>query len=159
MHFGIFDLPPRFAGPGTLCPPDSRRDRAAGWRVSTKTLTESPVLSEATDAPDEHGDVTEYVEDLAESERNFLAHPPNVAFFWHPHDRIRVDILLDFPIPASELVRAAEKIETGRSGETILVAGVEHLKELKRIAYNYRRSPKDLRDLEFLERLSPKKEG
>lgn len=112
----------------------------AGFRVVTGT---DPVT----------GDVTEYLDDGAEAASHLMRSDPNVAFFWHTDDSIRVDVLFDFPISRQELAQHAEKVAITEIDFGILRAAPEDLRRMKSIAYNYRRQPRDLADIEFLDKL------
>lgn len=99
------------------------------------------------------GDVTRYIESKSEGAEYVEGSDPNVVFFWNPESAIRMDLLFDFPIPATELVLRAERIRIASVQSEIRVASVADLRRLYTTSYNYRRHPKDLRALEFLERL------
>lgn len=74
--------------------------------------------------------------------------------FFDPKTQLRVDLLLDFPLPAHDLLARAipVSIESG----VIRVAAREDLIRLKEIARRDRQSAADAQDLEFLQRLMAK---
>lgn len=74
--------------------------------------------------------------------------------FYHPKTTLRVDLLLDFPLPARDLLPNAIRV-TVEAG-VIRVASREDLLRLKEAAYNDRRESIDAQDLEFLRRITPK---
>jgi len=76
---------------------------------------------------------------------------PRSAFFYNPKTGLRVDLLLDFPLPTRDIALRAAKI--GKKPRTLRVAGPEDLLRLKEIAYANRKSVADAQDLEFLRNL------
>lgn len=117
----------------------------SGFRMATKI---DPVT----------GDILEFVDEAGEATAHVAKSDVNVAFFWHPADRIRLDILFDFPIPAKELIANAERVKLCGGEIEVFRASPRDLKNLKSISYNYRRHPKDLRDIEFLEKIIARRE-
>lgn len=99
------------------------------------------------------GDVMRFLEERAACGDHVEASNPNVVFFWGPVSAIRMDLLFDFPIPAKELAPRADLVRFASLQADIRVASVADLKRLYTTSYNYRRHPKDLRALEFLEGL------
>ena len=73
---------------------------------------------------------------------------PASAYFWHRTKRLRIDLLVDFPVAAAEL--AANAIETKISGRVLNVAAPADLLRLKEIAANKRSAAGDAQDIEFL---------
>ena len=73
---------------------------------------------------------------------------PDSAFFFNKDLRMKVDVLIDFPIPAKELVSRAQKIKLRST--SIRIPCKEDLIRLKEIAYADRKSASDAQDLEFL---------
>lgn len=76
--------------------------------------------------------------------------PPSI-FFFNWKSRLKVDLLLDFPLPARDVAGRAARIIT-KSG-FVRVASPEDLLRLKEIAYADRKSATDAQDLEFLKNL------
>lgn len=69
--------------------------------------------------------------------------------------RLRVDLLLDFPVPAREVIQHAIRVTV--KGGTLRIACREDLIRLKEIARRGRKSAGDAQDLEFLRRLQKKR--
>ena len=79
--------------------------------------------------------------------------PGNLTFYnWT--SKLRIDFLLDFPVPARELVQRSVKVSVGEGH--IRIAAHEDLVRLKKIARADRDSLSDAQDLEFLERIKRK---
>jgi hypothetical protein len=74
---------------------------------------------------------------------------PASAYFSHPKSGLRVDLLFDFPVAASQLAARATRITISSQG--FLVASEDDLLNLKRIARANRASPGDAEDIAFLE--------
>jgi len=73
------------------------------------------------------------------------------VFLYNWKTGLRVDLLLDFPLPTREIANRAAKI--GKTPRTLRVAAPEDLLRLKEIAYADRKSAADAQDLEFLRNL------
>lgn len=76
---------------------------------------------------------------------------PESAYFLNPKTGLRLDLLFDFPLSASELAQRAKKIKI--QSYSFNIAAVEDLLRLKKIARDHRVSAADAADIEFLERL------
>ncbi len=76
---------------------------------------------------------------------------PRRVFFYNREIRLRVDLLLDFPLPTGSIAVRAVKI--GKALHMLRVATPEDLLHLKEIAYADRKSANDAQDLEFLRNL------
>lgn len=76
---------------------------------------------------------------------------PESAHFLNRQTGLRIDLLFDFPLPASELARRAQ-IKKIRS-YTFRIASKEDLLRLKEIARQDRSLAADIQDLEFLKKL------
>lgn len=76
---------------------------------------------------------------------------PRSVFFYDWKAGLRVDLLLDFPLPARGIADRAAKL--GKKPRTLRVAAPEDLLRLKEIAYADRKSAGDAQDLEFLRKL------
>jgi hypothetical protein len=76
---------------------------------------------------------------------------PRSLFFYNWKTGLRVDLLLDFPLPASDIADRSVKI--GKKPRTLRVAAPEDLLRLKEIAYADRKSAADAQDLDFLRNL------
>ena len=73
---------------------------------------------------------------------------PDSLFFFNWKTRLRVDLLLDFPLPASDILTRATRLKIPPG--SLWVASVEDLLRLKELAYADRHSASDAQDLEFL---------
>ena len=73
---------------------------------------------------------------------------PETLFFFNWKIRLKVDLLLDFPLPASDILTRATRLKIP-SG-SLWVASIEDLLRLKELAYADRHSASDAQDLEFL---------
>ena len=100
----------------------------------------------------EEGDVIRYIDNQAVAGARIAIDRLVTAFFWHPKDRLRVDLLYDFPVPAERLFEQAQELKIDR-GFTILMASPEDLKEMKELALKERKSAADAQDYEFLSRI------
>ncbi|MBI2082436.1 MAG: hypothetical protein HYT76_02610 [Deltaproteobacteria bacterium] len=76
---------------------------------------------------------------------------PDSLFFFDWETRLKVDLLLDFPLPAKEIELRATKVKIKSS--SLRVASAEDLLHLKKLAYADRHSASDAQDLEFLNHL------
>jgi len=72
--------------------------------------------------------------------------------FYDPKTRLRLDVLLDFPLPAREILANAIRV-TVEAG-SLRIAAREDLIRLKEIAHRDRKSASDASDLEFLRGLA-----
>ncbi len=73
---------------------------------------------------------------------------PDSLFFFNWETRLRVDLLLDFPLPASDILTRATRLKIPPG--SLWVASDEDLLRLKEIAYADRHSSSDAQDIEFL---------
>lgn len=76
---------------------------------------------------------------------------PRSVFFYDWKTGLRVDLLLDFPLPTRDIAERAARI--GKKPRTLRVAAPEDLLHLKEIAYADRKSAADAQDLDFLKSL------
>jgi hypothetical protein len=74
---------------------------------------------------------------------------PSSAYFWGPRTGLRVDLLFDFPVPASTLAAAATRTKV--RSRVFHVASEPDLLRLKKIAKASRASVGDAQDIAFLE--------
>jgi len=74
---------------------------------------------------------------------------PDTCFLWNRETGMRVDILLDFPIPASEVLMDATAVRLGRD-LVLPVASLPKLALLKELAIGDRSRPEDAQDLSFI---------
>lgn len=73
---------------------------------------------------------------------------PVNASFHHSTSGVRLDLLFDFPVAASELVTRATRLRL--RNHHVLIASEEDLLRLKEIAAAARRAPGDAEDIAFL---------
>lgn len=76
---------------------------------------------------------------------------PRSVFFYDRKSGLRIDLLLDFPLPTRDIADRAAKV--GKRPRILRVAAPEDLLRLKEIAYADRKSAADAHDLEFLRTL------
>lgn len=95
------------------------------------------------------GDITATIDNRKVATIRLRLDAPSSAYFCHPQTGLRVDLLFDFPIPASQLAEHATRM-TVRS-QSWLVASEVDLLALKRIALANRASAGDAQDIAFLE--------
>lgn len=96
------------------------------------------------------GEVRRTVDNVRIAVAKLKMEKPRSLFFSNLKTGLRVDLLLDFPLPAHRVAQRAEKVKVG-SG-SLRVASPADLMQLKEIAYADRRSASDAQDLEFLRR-------
>jgi hypothetical protein len=97
----------------------------------------------------EAGDITATIDNRRVANIRLRLDKPSSAYFTHPKTGLRVDLLFDFPVPASQLAARATRITVRSLG--FLVASEDDLLNLKRIAHARRVSPGDAEDIAFLE--------
>lgn len=97
------------------------------------------------------GEVKRTIDNVRVAVAKLKVEQPRSLFFYNPKTGLRVDLLLDFPLPAQPVAGRAEKVKVG-SG-SLRVASTKDLRRLKEIAYADRRSASDAQDLEFLRNL------
>lgn len=76
---------------------------------------------------------------------------PRSVFFYKWKTRLRVDLLLNFPLPARDIADRAAKI--GKGTRSLRVAAPGDLLHLKEIAFANRKSASDAQDIEYLRNL------
>lgn len=74
---------------------------------------------------------------------------PASAFFFNTATRLRVDLMFDFPLPASTLAEHATMLKI--RSHFFRIASEDDLLRLKRIAHRDRSAPGDAEDIAFLE--------
>ena len=97
----------------------------------------------------DEGDVTATIGNRRVASVRLRLDAPSSASFFNPRSGFRVDLLFDFPVPASTL--AARATRTKVRSYVFQVASEDDLLLLKRIARASRSSPGDAQDLAFLE--------
>lgn len=104
---------------------------------------------------DQNGDITITIDNRNIAAMRLRLDAPNSAFFLNPKTGLRIDLLLDFPIPAAELSKTAQKIKV--RSLVIPIASEQNLLRLKKKAQSARKSPSDAQDIAFLKGLQKKK--
>ncbi len=74
---------------------------------------------------------------------------PGTCFLLNRSVQMRVDILLDFPVPASDVLKDATSVAIGKNTR-LPVASLTSLSVLKEIALRDRSRPEDAQDLAFI---------
>ena len=97
------------------------------------------------------GEVVRTIENLTVAIARLKLDKPRSVFFYNWKTGLRVDLLLDFPLPTRDIADRAAKI--GKRPRTLRVASPEDLLRLKEIAYSDRKSAADAQDVEFLRNL------
>ncbi|MDI6794379.1 MAG: hypothetical protein QME81_16195 [bacterium] len=100
---------------------------------------------------DKDGNPVAYIDNANVAASRIMIDKPDTVFFWNPEMEMKIDILLDFPLKASDLLAAAENKKLDRT-TTIKIASLQHLKEMKEIALTARKNPKDWQDLDFIKK-------
>lgn len=95
------------------------------------------------------GDITATIDNRRVANIRLRLDAPSSAYFSHSKTGLRIDLLFDFPVSASQLAARATRITVRSQG--LLVASEDDLLNLKRIARANRVSPGDAEDIAFLE--------
>lgn len=98
---------------------------------------------------DANEDITTTIDNATVAAIRLRMDSPDSVFFINSKTGLRIDLLFDFPIPATELATNAKKIKV--SSKSITVASDTDLLRLKKIAKASRSSPNDDQDIAFLE--------
>lgn len=98
---------------------------------------------------DPSGDVASTITNRRVAVARLRIDAPESAYFFNPRTGLRVDVLFDFPVPASQLAERATRtrIRTHRFD----IASEEDLLRLKKLALAARSAPGDVVDIAFLE--------
>ncbi len=99
----------------------------------------------------QHREVMRTVDSLKVAAIKLKSDLPQSLFFYDWDSKLKVDLLLDFPLPGKEIAQRANKVKIG--SHSLRIASTEDLIRLKEIAYSDRKSASDAQDLEFLRRL------
>lgn len=99
---------------------------------------------------DQHHNILTTIENQNVATARIKLDSPESIYFLNPKSGLRIDLLLDFPLPANELASRAE-IKKIRS-YFFRIASREDMLKLKEIAYKDRASASDAADLEFLKK-------
>ncbi len=103
---------------------------------------------------DEFGHIVRTIDNPRMAAMRIRLDQPESLFFLHPATQLRIDFLLDFPLPAADLLRNTRELTI--RGHTFHIASTNDLLRLKKIAYRDRKFGADLQDIEFLQRLKRK---
>jgi hypothetical protein len=95
------------------------------------------------------GDVTATIASRKVASARLRLDAPASAYFFNPQTGLRVDLLFDFPIPASELAKRATRLKI--RAHVFDIASEQDLLRLKTIAREARSAPGDADDIAFLE--------
>lgn len=95
------------------------------------------------------GDITATIDNRRVACIRLRLDAPSSAYFSHPKTGLRVDLLFDFPVAASDLAARATRITIRSRG--FLIASEDDLLNLKRIARANRTAAGDAEDIAFLE--------
>lgn len=98
---------------------------------------------------DPSGEVTSTITNRRVAVSRLRIDAPESAYFFHPRTGLRIDVLFDFPIPASQLAERAT--HTRIRAHRFDIASEEDLLRLKKIALAARTAPGDAVDIAFLE--------
>ena len=97
----------------------------------------------------EMGEVISTIADRRVAAIRLRLDAPASAYFFNVETGLRVDLLFDFPIPATKLAEHAMRIKIRT--QVFDVASEQDLLRLKRIAKAARSAPGDAEDIAFLE--------
>ena len=98
----------------------------------------------------EDGDVTATIDNRRVACARLTIDQPPSAFFLDPATGLRIDLLFDFPVAASDLASRAARLKLRT--HVFQVASIEDLLHLKEIAAKTRSAPGDAEDLAYLRR-------
>jgi hypothetical protein len=96
------------------------------------------------------GDIVATIDNARVAAIRLKLDAPASVYFWHRTKRLRIDLLFDFPIAASEL--SINAVATRIRGRAMTVASAVDLLRLKEIAARGRSAAGDTQDIEFLKR-------
>lgn len=97
---------------------------------------------------DDQGDITATIDSRKVAVVRLRLDGPSSAYFINPTTRLRVDVLFDFPLPASTLAERATR--TKIRSHVLNVASEADLLRLKKLARAHRSFPGDAEDIAFL---------
>jgi hypothetical protein len=95
------------------------------------------------------GDVTATIDNRRVAALRLRLDAPASAYFFSAETGLRIDLLFDYPFPAADIAKQAERLTI--RGQALLVASEEDLLRLKKAAALARSSPGDAEDIAFLE--------
>ena len=100
---------------------------------------------------DKNGAIIDTIDNQNVAAARMAIDTPASIYFLNKKTQLRIDLLFDFPLPAKELIRRAEKKKIQSC--VFRVASKEDLLRLKEIANQDRNLATDAQDLEFLKNL------
>lgn len=103
---------------------------------------------------DADGDITLTIDNPNVAAIRLKMDEPDSIFLINRKTDLRIDLLFDFPIAATELAKDAEKKKV--QTQTFTIASEKDLLRLKKIAQSSRKSPGDAQDIAFLKGLKKK---
>lgn len=95
------------------------------------------------------GDITATIDSRRVAAARLRMDGPSSAYFMNPETRLRIDVLFDFPLPASALAEHATR--TKIRSHVFTVASEADLLRLKKLARARRSFPGDAEDIAFLD--------
>lgn len=98
---------------------------------------------------DANGDITATISNRRVASIRIRLDSPATAYFFNPATGLRIDLLFDFPVPASTLLDGATRKKV--RSHVFRIASEEDLLRLKKIAKAHRSLPADTEDIAFLE--------
>lgn len=97
---------------------------------------------------DKNGDITLTIDNLNVAAIRLKMDAPESIFLINRKTGLRIDLLFDFPIPATELAKDAETKKV--NSQILTVASPKDLLRLKKKAHAARKSASDAQDIAFL---------
>jgi hypothetical protein len=101
-----------------------------------------------------HGDVTATIDNPRVAGIRLRVDRPSTAYFVDAATGLRIDLLFDFPLAATELAERASRLKI--QSRSFRIAAPDDLLRLKKIARASRKAPGDAEDIAFLEALKLK---
>ena len=155
--FDDLGLEPVLVGGMALVVLGSRRvTRDFDLVVSSSDATLEPLLDvlydrgfELASRVDAIGEVTATIDNRRVAAARLRLDAPSSVHFLKPKTGLRIDLLFDFPLPATELARNAATVKVRSVG--LPIASEADLLRLKKIACSQRSAPGDAEDIAFLE--------
>lgn len=98
----------------------------------------------------QEGDVTATIDNQRVAKARLQLDQPSSVHFFNPKTELKIDLLFDFPLPASELALHAKRIKVG--SYSFSIASKNDLLKLKKIAKKNRSLASDAQDVEFLQK-------
>ncbi len=99
----------------------------------------------------DEGDIIRTIDNVRIASMRIRLDEPDSIFFLHKETGLRIDLLMDFPFPAAQILKNTEHQTI--ASHTFRVASIADLLKLKTLAYRDRKLSTDLQDIEFLKAL------